>query len=147
MLHDSTINWARLKELYEFESQRVSGPGSYYRDINDVLWSLNEFILTSHLPVEESDNYRFLLEQLAEKNELLTIIDNDRNERYLTRVAEVTRLLGHNYEYYNQGRQSIDSIRWLIEEKKIPERNIQSEVFLNRLLLMVEETLIHVNYL
>ena len=54
-------------------------------------------------------------------------------DKYVSRVAETVRLLGHNYEYWTRGRQGIDSIRWLIEEKKIPDRKIPAQEFIDQL--------------
>ena len=138
LLFDQDINWHQLRIIYEFESLRVSGPGSYNKDINDVLWTLDEFASTMHILDDEREKYIVLLNKLSDKNEILKINSDDGRDRYITRVAEITRLLGHNYEYYDQGRQGIDSIRWLIEEKKIPERIIPAEAFLSRLLSVVD---------
>ena len=37
-----SMDWHNLRRLYEFESSKISGPGSYRRDIQDVLWGLDE---------------------------------------------------------------------------------------------------------
>lgn len=127
------IDWQCLKRLYEFESSRVSGPATCRRDINDVLWSVNDLQTSLSLSSEELKKYTNIIEFLFKKNQILKIPMEDET-RYITRMAEIVRLLGHNYEYWFRGRQSIDSIRWLVEEKTIPSRDIPAEEFMKRLL-------------
>jgi hypothetical protein len=127
------IDWNCLKRLYEFESSRVSGPATYRRDINDVLWSVNDLQTSLSLSSEELKKYTDIVDFLLKKNQIMKIPMEDE-PRYITRMAEIVRLLGHNYEYWFRGRQSIDSIRWLVEEKTIPSRHISADEFMQRLL-------------
>ncbi|MGD0330943.1 MAG: DEAD/DEAH box helicase [Nitrososphaeria archaeon] len=131
------IDWVNLRKLYEFESSKVSGPGSYRRDINDALWTLEELGRTLSLSSNDMKDFEYLIEKLLKKKSIMKIRGLDCPDRYVTRTAEIVRLLGHNYEYWYRGRQSIDSVRWLIEDKKVPDRNIPVEDFTKALLDMV----------
>ena len=131
------VEWANLKKLYEFESSRVSGPGSYRRDINSVLWTLDELKSSLSLSTEDAKDFERMVLRLLRKRQIMKIPMPNGQDRYITRTAEIVRLLGHNYEYWPRGRQSIDSVRWLIEDKKIPTREIPVEIFVENLLEMV----------
>jgi len=131
------VDWTKLKRLYEFESSKASGPGTYRRDINDVLWTLNELQSALSLSPKDLEDYRNIIEYLSKKRQIMRVPVPRGEDRYITRIAEIVRLLGHNYEYWYRGRQGIDSVRWLIEDKKIPARNIAAEDFIKRLLDMV----------
>ena len=134
---DKKTDWTNLKKLYEFESLRVSGPGSYRRDINDVLWTLDDLQTGLSLSSKDLKEFENLISYLLEKREMMRIPTPDDKYRYITRVGETARLLGHNYEYWFRGRQGIDSVRWLVEEKKIPVRDISAEAFMQELLSTV----------
>lgn len=131
-------HWNSLRRLYEFESSLVSGPGSYRKDINDVLWSFEELQSALSLTQNEAVSFNDLVQKLLKEGNLMKVSFPDRPPKYVTRVAETVRLLGHNYEYWYRGRQSIDSVRWLIEEKKIPKRDIHAEEFIEKLQRLVD---------
>lgn len=135
---DRRIDWENLRRLYEFESLRVSGPGSYRLDIQSVLWTFDELKLALSLSYEDTEVYKKLIGGLEDKRQVMKVSFPDGNDRYVTRVAETARLLGHNYEYWYRGRQGIDSVRWLIEDKKIPARSITAQDFINDLLKEVQ---------
>jgi len=134
---DKKANWAQLKKLYEFESSKVSGPGSYRRDIKSVMWTKRELQLGLSLSSEDLKDFEKLIQYLVEKRELMRVPMQDGDDRYVTRVAETVRLLGHNYEYWFRGRQGIDSVRWLVEYKTVPVRSIPAETFMNELIAAV----------
>jgi superfamily II DNA or RNA helicase len=135
------VNWAQLKKLYEFESFRVSGPGSYKRDLQDTLWTLNDLKSSLHLSDCELKDFEKLISSLLKDKEIMQIHVPDGEDKYLTRVAETVRLLGHNYEYWFRGRPGIDSVRWLVEDKKIPVRDISAERFIDELIEMTNTQL------
>lgn len=137
------VDWTKLRRLYELESSKVSGPGTYRRDINDVLWTFNELQLA--LSPKDLEHYKNIVNYLLKKKQIMRVRTPGGEDRYITRVAEIVRLLGHNYEYWYRGRQSIDSIRWLIEDKKIPARNIAVEDFIKELLEMVRSEIANDN--
>jgi superfamily II DNA or RNA helicase len=131
------IDWGNLRRLYEFESSRVSGPGSYKRDVNDVMWTLGELQSALSLSPDEVKEFERLISQLSQKRGIMKVPGQNGYDKYVTRTAEIVRLLGHNYEYWYRGRQSIDSVRWLTEDKKIPNRDITAEGFIEDLVTMV----------
>ena len=131
LLLDKRSNWAAIKCLYEYESSKLSKPGSYRRDINEVLWTKGDIFST--LPEITEKELDKIISEMIEKKELMKIQIPGNEDKYVSRVAETVRLLGHNYEYWARGRQGIDSIRWLIEEKKIPDRKIPAQEFINQL--------------
>ena len=65
--------------------------------------------------------------------------DDDSPARYITRTGELVRTLGHTYEYWHRGRPGVTATRWLVEDKKIPERTISAEEFRERVLAKLEE--------
>lgn len=134
---DRKVEWVNLKRLYEFESSRVSGPGSYRRDINAVLWTMDELQSSLSLSAKDLKDFEKLISYLIEKREMMRVPMPDGKDKHITRVAETVRLLGHNYEYWFRGRQGIDSVRWLVEDKKVPLRRISAEAFIEELLGVV----------
>ena len=42
-INNATTWLPLLKQLYQFESGKISGPGSQKRDINEAIWTLEEF--------------------------------------------------------------------------------------------------------
>jgi hypothetical protein len=129
--------WNTLKQIYQYESMKLSGPASYRKDINDVLWTLEDFQNYYDINDVELENIKAVMDELlASKNALK--IDDDTRSRYITRTAEISRLLGHNYEYWYRGRQSIDSVRWLISGKDIPRREILVTKFISMLNTEIE---------
>jgi superfamily II DNA or RNA helicase len=131
------IDWGNLRRLYEFESSKVSGPGSYKKDINDVLWTIGELRSTLSLSPSEVKEFEHLIFQLSQKRGIMKVAGQNGYDKYITRTAEIVRLLGHNYEYWYRGRESIDSVRWLTESKKIPNRDITAEDLVKDLVAMV----------
>src|SRR3990172_13106885 len=100
---DKKTDWEQLKRLYEFESSRVSGPGSYRRDISSVLWTVDQLQRSLSLSSEELKYFEKLIPYLIEKREIMRVPMPDGKDKYVTRVAETVRLLGHNYEYWFRG--------------------------------------------
>jgi hypothetical protein len=134
---DRKLEWTNLKKLYEFESSRVSGPGSYRRDINDVLWTMDQLRSSLSLQTKDLKDFERMVSHMIERREMMKVPMPDGKDKHITRVAETVRLLGHNYEYWFRGRQGIDSVRWLIEDKKVPFRRIAAEPFIEELLRVV----------
>lgn len=119
-----------LKKIYEYESSKLDGPGSYRKDINDIAWSLDDLISKGVIEEDERSPVKDLVERMLEVNEALLLAGDDR-DRYVTRVCETARLLGHNYEYWHQGRPGVAAIRWLVESKTVPRRDIRPEDFVD----------------
>lgn len=134
---EERMNWENLRKIYEFESLRVSGPGSYRKDINDVLWTIAELQSALGLTSENLKETIKLIRWMQKQKHVLEVKIPDRESKYVTRTAETVRLLGHNYEYWYRGRRAIDSIRWLVDTKRIPTRDIYAEDFIQSLLATV----------
>src|SRR5436309_2989435 len=95
-----------LKKLYEFEASRVSGPGSPRRKISEILWSRDELIEKAHLGSDETKILPKLLKVMNDRRAIMEVkFENPKQPvRYVSRVAETVRLLGHGYEYWHKGR-------------------------------------------
>ncbi len=129
-----------LKRVYEFESTRVAAPGSFRRDIRDVLWTREELQNNLNLEDTEKDDLRSLLDFLFKSRQLMRIPPGDGfAERFVTRVAEIVRVLGHTYEYWHRGRPGVNVVRWLVEEKKVPARTIPAPEFIAKLDSVISE--------
>lgn len=129
-----------LRDLYRFEEPRVSGPGSQKRRFSDVIW--DKELATRELNLDESSSIQFddLLSYLISNRQLMVIPElNGPPERYLTRVAELVRTIGHTYEYWNKGRASVSATRWLVEDKKVPKLVIPSALFVKAIKSKCEE--------
>ena len=122
-----------LHRIYEFESSRVSGPGSSKRDIRDVLWTFAD--LTSALGLEEiqTEQYRVVIDWLLKNRHAMAIEHPDGRILHITRVAEIARLLGHAPEYWHRGRPGVDAVRWLVDYKRVPRRDIPLDDFATEL--------------
>ena len=83
-----------LKAIYEHESSKLDGPGSYSRDIQDVLWSINDLIAKGAVPKGDRDKVELTLRELSEQNQVKAFPNPGGEVRYITRVAEIVRLLG-----------------------------------------------------
>ena len=131
-----------LKQLYQFESGKISGPGSQKRDINDSIWTLEEFYHSVTLSENQKENFVRMINWLVDERQMMRIPgDETAPERYISRVGEIVRIIGHGYEYWHRGRPGINATRWLIEDKKIPERIISSTDFRDKILERVTEIL------
>lgn len=130
-----------LKAIYEHESSKLDGPGSYSRDIQDVLWSINDLMASGVVPEGDRDKVELMLRELSEQNQVKAFPNPDGETRYVTRVAETVRLLGHNYEYWHQGRPGIGAVRWLVESKTVPRRDIDVNTFKEGLCAAIREGL------
>ncbi|MCI4320215.1 MAG: DEAD/DEAH box helicase [Thermoplasmata archaeon] len=119
-------NWIPLlHRIYEFESLRVAGPSSSQRDLRTVLWSKAELSAALAIPDTERQDLDDLMGYLEKTRQLMRVPgEKEAPERFVTRVAETIRILGHSYEYWYKGRPGIDTVRWLVEEKKVPRRNL-----------------------
>jgi hypothetical protein len=123
-----------LKRIYEFEATRIEGPGSSRRDIRTILWSRADLSTALNLTSAQESDITALLERLQATRQVMTIPAHDEvPERRITRVAETIRLLGHTYEYWYRGRPGIDAVRWLVELKQVPRRDIPAPEFLQEL--------------
>lgn len=129
---EQSTYWENLKKIYDYESILVSGPGSYRKDINDVLWTFDEFMDYYGLEPDAINDFTEIIDDLVSSKQVLKISD-EKKDRYITRTAEIARLLGHNYEYWYRGRQSIDSVRWNVTKKEIPDREIPVVTFITEL--------------
>ena len=131
-----------LKQLYQFESGKISGPGSQKRDINDSIWALEEFYQSVTLSENQKENFLRMIDWLVGERQMMRIPgDEEDSEKYISRVGEIVRIIGHGYEYWHRGRPGINATRWLIEDKKIPERVISSIEFRDKILEKVTEIL------
>ncbi len=137
------LNWIQLlKKIYEFEADRVAGAGSFRRDISEVLWSASEIRSKLNLDDEEERAFDELLRYMLDKRQAMRVPAHDGLlERYLTRVAELIRILGHTPEYWHRGRPGVGAIRWLVEEKKVPARTIPVAEFLARLQTIISDSI------
>jgi hypothetical protein len=113
-----------LHRIYEFESSRVSGPGSSKRDIRDILWTFAELISALGLEQSKTKEYRAVIDWMIKNRHAMAIENPDGRVLHITRVAETVRLLGHAPEYWHRGRPGIDAVRWLVEYKQVPKRDI-----------------------
>lgn len=125
-----------LSRLYQFESTRVAGSGSAGRDIRQVLWEEQELKVALEISSGSSDegNLAELLAFLLKGRQAMRVdYGQERPPRYVSRVAETVRLLGHTYEYWWRGRPGVDAVRWLVEPKRVPRRDIPVDEFATRL--------------
>ncbi len=66
-------------------------------------------------------------------------LQNSGETKYLTRVAELVRTVGHTYEYWSKGRPAVSATRWLVEDKKVPNLVIPAEVFIHSITAKCEQ--------
>ena len=133
-----------LKKIYEFESERVAGPGSYRRDIRQGLWTEDELLLEMSIPVSERKSFKALLGFMVKRRQVMQIQDDGNRPdryRYITRVAETVRLLGHTYEYWYRGRPGVGAVRWLVEDKSVPSRTIPASRLISLLQQEIEQNI------
>ena len=129
-----------LRELYRFEAGRISGPGSERRGLDETIWT-REMVFES-IPTAASAPEQFdaLIEFLLEGRQAMEFpATGGYPTRYITRTGELVRTLGHTYEFWHRGRPGVTATRWLVEDKKIPERTIPAEDFRNEVLSKLEE--------
>ena len=89
---------------------------------------------------QESADFDELLQYLSENRQIMVVPENSEGDsRYLTRVAEIVRTVGHTYEYWSKGRSVISATRWLIEDKKVPGLVIPAKHFVNAVVNKCEE--------
>lgn len=129
-----------LLSIYELEAKKIAGPGSHRRNIQETLWTVDELMedisknplrTVSRLDVENLLK-RMKKEGMEKKErELLVVTDANGTEKYTTRTAETIRVMGHAYEYWHKGRPGTESIRWIVEEKKVPNRTIPAQEFID----------------
>lgn len=117
-----------LRTIYEFESTRISGPASWRKDIRDVLWSIDQV-------KGNGDAARFseVVDWMVQNRHAMRVQAPGMPPRYISRVGETVRLLGHTPEYWHRGRPGIEAVRWLLEDKKVPRREIPPERFVSDL--------------
>ncbi len=134
-LSPQQFEWiSALRRIYEFESGRISGPGSWRRDIAEALWTQGELIETLHLTPNESKEYAAVVDWMVKHRHAMKVPGSREGQpRFITRVAEIVRILGHTHEYWRNGRPAVDAIRWLIENKRVPRRDISPSVFIDSL--------------
>jgi len=71
-----------------------------------------------------------LLKELVKKRQALRIeFGEGLPPKFITRVGETVRLLGHTYEYWWRGRSGVDAVRWLVEGKRVPRQILTAEDF------------------
>lgn len=122
-----------LRDLYRFESSRIAGPGSEHRGLEESVWDRQEVIDAVPLAAGNPEQFDALREYLLRKRQAMAFPAADGNpERYITRVGELVRSLGHTYEYWHRGRPGVTATRWLVEDKMIPERTIPVTEFRDR---------------
>ncbi len=130
----------KLKAIYDYESNKISGPGSYRNDINRVLWEKSDmldFLRTNNIHTDGLDE---LLDWLEDNRQLIHI-QEDGTEKFLTRVGETIRILGFNYEYWPRCNVGVDTVRWLVDDKKIPEYDIKAQSFIDDVKTELESVL------
>ena len=129
-----------LRDLYRFEEPKVSGPGSQKRRFSDVIWDKESAINQMQLTESDIQEFDDLLNYLASNRQLMVVPEFDEApKRYLTRVAELVRTVGHTYEYWNKGRSAVSATRWLIEDKKVPQLVIPAKTFVKSIVSKCEE--------
>jgi len=116
---------ATLRTIYEFESTRVSGPASWRKDIKDVLWTIDDI-----RGKEDAGRLSEVVDWMVQNRHAMRVEAPGSPPRFITRVAETIRLLGHTPEYWHRGRPGIEAVRWLLEDKKVPRRDIPAERFI-----------------
>ena len=127
-------------QLFEFESSKVSGPGSSRKKLTDVMWTVSDVKSSLGLTSDEERDFNRLLRHLLKENQLMRIPGAvDGNDAYISRTAETLRLVGHTYEYWNRGRPGVDAVRWEIVPKVIPVRNIEPEDFMQHVIHAVTD--------
>ncbi len=123
-----------LKCIYELESSRVSGPASSLRKFSDAIWTKDELEIYIHRKSLEITLVDELIEKLIKSRQIIKIrSDDDHPNRFLSRLGETIRLLGHTYEYWHRGWPTIKASRWVIEDKLVPQHSIPVKVFITRL--------------
>ena len=129
-----------LRDLYRFEETLVSGPGSHKRRFSDVIWTKKAVISSLRLDEIQAADFEQLLDYLAKKRQLMVVpIQKSGETKYLTRVAELVRTVGHTYEYWSKGRPGVSATRWLIEDKKVPNLVIPCKVFIHSITSKCEQ--------
>ncbi|MHB1260275.1 MAG: DEAD/DEAH box helicase [Thermoplasmatota archaeon] len=112
-----------LRRIYELESARISGPIGTGRDVSATMWSKDEVL--AGLPPAEAEHLDSLMDWMLSNRQLARM--GEGGQQYVTRLGETVRLLGFGYEYWEGTRPSIEAIRWLVEDKKVPARNVPLE--------------------
>jgi hypothetical protein len=140
-LDRSQFDWIPLlRQIYEFESTRLSRPGSWHLDIKDCLWSFEE--LTRSLGMQDEkdiERYKQLVSWMVKNRHAMKVPGDGASDRYITRVAETVRLLGHTVEYWHRGRPGVEAVRWLVEFKKVPKRELTAERFVSDFMAGIDE--------
>ena len=129
--HDRSDSWLPLlRELYQFESVKIAGPASERRRIDEVIWSIEDVCEATPIVAENIEQFGNLLAYLEEERQLMKFPAHEGNpDRYITRVGELVRIVGHTYEYWWRGRPAVTAVRWQIEDKMIPRRSIPAMDF------------------
>lgn len=139
MFEPDQMRWVpSLRDIYQFEASRLSRPGSWKTDIRDVLWTFEEFTRELKLDAKQSKDHLDLLEWMVKNRHAMKVGRKEGPPQYLTRVAEIVRLLGHTYEYWHRGRPAIEAVRWLVEFKQVPRREVSASEFQNQLISKVQ---------
>ena len=129
-----------LRDLYRFEAGRVSGPGSEHKGLDKTIWTRNQALDSIPTAASNPEQFDALLGFLLQGRQAMEFPeDDDSPARYITRTGELVRTLGHTYEYWHRGRPGVTATRWLVEDKKIPERTISAEEFRERVLAKLED--------
>ena len=134
-----------LKELYDFESPRVSGAHGGIPKFNP--WSKDEVLAGTNITEEKFDQ---LIKLLKEKNQVISIpAYGDFPERYQTRTAEMVRTLGTMHEYVyrqteigsdeRQHLQIIEATKWVPALLERPDRVVSIPEFLENLRFDIED--------
>ena len=127
-------------QLFEFESSKVSGPGSSRKKLTDVMWTVSDIKSSLGLTLDEERDFNRLLRHMLKENQLMRIPGAvGGNDAYISRTAETLRLVGHTYEYWNRGRPGVDAVRWEIVPKVIPVRDIEPEDFTQHVIQAVTD--------
>jgi DEAD/DEAH box helicase len=134
---DKLGTWTPLLiRVYQFESVRIAVPGSSRTRLSSVLWTLDELRGWAGITSGTTDDSELvaLLDKLVEERQALRIdFGQESPPKFITRVGETVRLLGHTYEYWWRGRSGVDAVRWLVEGKKIPSQTVTAADFKTRL--------------
>ncbi|MBR49824.1 MAG: hypothetical protein CL734_06395 [Chloroflexi bacterium] len=129
-----------LRDLYRFESGRISGPGSEHRKLEDCIWTKEQALEAIPTASINANAFEYLIEYLLKNRQIMKFPKtNEVPTRYITRTGELVRTLGQTYEYWHRGRPGVTATRWLIEDKKIPERIIPAEEFRDQIVSKIEE--------
>jgi len=76
-----------LRGIYEFESARISGPGSWKKDIRDVVWTIDDLARTLRLDEKTRKHNAEVIDWMVQNRHVMRIVVPGGEARYITRVG------------------------------------------------------------